>query len=217
MSDVAHANAAQGGSEPTEPWNDVREETNAATFGMWLFLGTELLFFGGLFLAYTVTWVTHPKGFVEAARKTDIWFGTVNTVVLFTSALMMAMAVRGAETGSRSLAWRALASTAALGAIFLIIEGFEFSKNVDQNLVPGPAFPINEQGAEIFFSLYWIMTVLHAIHLIIGVILVARFALLMRSAPLDIPDLPAYGLYWQFVTTIWIVFYPLLYLIGRAP
>jgi cytochrome c oxidase subunit 3 len=204
------------GLQPSEPWNTVAEESAAANFGMWLFIGTEVLFFGGLFLSYTVARYLYNAGFLEAARHTNIYFGTANTIVLITSSLTMVVAIRGAGLGARRLVWICLAVTAALGAVFLIVKGFEYREDLKEHLFPGRGFALHGMGAALFFSLYWIMTGIHAVHLTVGVILVARFSWLMRSEPLRIPDLPIYGLYWHFVDTIWIFLYPLLYLSGRA-
>jgi cytochrome c oxidase subunit 3 len=203
---------------PSEPWSNVHEEREASNFGIWLFLATEMLFFGGLFLAYTVAHVTHPHGFVAAARETDIWFGTTNTVILLVSSLTMVVAVQGAEAGFRRLVWLTLAATAALGVLFLVVKGFEYREDIAHNLIPGTNFPIRLPGGSLFFSLYWIMTGVHALHLTVGIVLVARFAWLVRGGvPLATPDLAVYGLYWHFVDVIWMILYPLLYLVGRTP
>jgi cytochrome c oxidase subunit 3 len=201
---------------PSEPWSNIAEETEAASFGMWLFLGTEVLFFGGLFLSYTIARFLYPQDFLEAARHTDIYLGATNTIVLLTSSLTMVVAVRGADLGARRLVWICLAATAALGALFLTIKGFEYWEDIREHLVPGRGFAVQGFGATLFFSLYWIMTSVHAVHLTVGVILIARLAWLMRSEPLRLPDLPVYGLYWHFVDTVWIFLFPLLYLAGRA-
>jgi cytochrome c oxidase subunit III len=201
---------------PSEPWNSLAEESEAANFGMWLFLGTEVLFFGGMFLSYTVFRYLYTSDFLEAARHTNIYFGTANTFVLLTSSLTMVIAVRGANLGARRLVWITLAVTAALGALFLTIKGFEYREDFREHLIPGRDFAVQGMGAALFFALYWIMTGVHAVHLTAGVVLIARLAWLMRSEPLRLPDLPVYGLYWHFVDTVWIFLYPLLYLAGRA-
>jgi cytochrome c oxidase subunit 3 len=128
----------------------------------------------------------------------------------------MVAAVRGADLRARRLVRSCLAITAALGALFLTIKGFEYAEDIRENLLPGPMFALHGTGAALFFAHYWIMTGVHALHLSAGVVLIARLSWLMRSEPLELPDLPAYGLYWHFVDTVWIFLWPLLYLAGRA-
>jgi cytochrome c oxidase subunit 3 len=205
-----------GGLTPSEPWNSIAEEKSAASFGMWLFLGTEVLFFGGMFLSYAVARYRFTDDFLEAARHTNLYFGTANTFVLLTSSLTMVVAIRGADIGARRLVWTCLAITAALGALFLTIKGFEYAEDIREHLVPGQEFAVHGMGAALFFALYWIMTGVHALHLSVGVVLIARLSWMMRSEPLELPDLPAYGLYWHFVDTVWIFLWPLLYLAGRV-
>ncbi len=219
MSSVSIDETALPVAEPAvpEPWETVDEEQQAASFGMWLFLATEMLFFGGLFLCYTVYRFMHTEGFLAGARETDLELGTINTVILLTSSLTMVMAVQGGRAGLRGLVWKCLAATALLGAAFLAVKGYEWSEDLSRNLFPGAQFAIAERGAPMFWALYWVMTALHGIHLTIGVVIVARLAWLMRGlTSLKIPDLVTVGLYWHFVDTIWIFLYPLLYLSGRA-
>lgn len=202
---------------PSEPWETPDEEQDAATFGMWLFLMTEVLFFGGMFLCYAVNRVNNPEGFLAGARETEFTFGTVNAVILLVSSLTMIMAVQGARLGYRGLVWKCLAATAALGTAFLIVKGFEYSSDLEQSLYPGPHFPIAVKGAASFWGLYWLMTGVHAIHLTVGIVLVLRLAWFMRGlTPLLLPDLVTIALYWHFVDTVWIFLYPILYLPGRA-
>lgn len=207
-------------AEPALPeqWETIEEEQEAASFGMWLFLATEMLFFGGLFLCYTVYRITDTDGFLAGARATDLRLGTLNTIILLTSGLTMAMAVQGGRAGLRSLVWKCLAATALLGAAFLAVKGYEWSEDLSRGLFPSAHFAIPERGASMFWALYWVMTGLHGVHLTIGVVMVARLAWLMRGlTSLKIPDLVTIGLYWHFVDTVWIFLYPLLYLSGRAP
>ena len=220
MSGVSIDDAALAAAEPAvaEQWETIGEEQEAASFGMWLFLATEMLFFGGLFLCYTVYRFTHADGFLAGARETDLTLGTINTVILLTSSLTMVMAVQGGRAGLRGLVWRCLAATAILGAAFLAVKGYEWSEDLGRHLFPSAHFAIAKRGAAIFWALYWVMTGLHGIHLTIGVVIVARLAWLMRGlTSLKIPDLVTVGLYWHFVDTVWIFLYPLLYLSGRGP
>lgn len=203
-----------------EPWHDLARQREAATFGLWVFLASELLFFGGLILAYTVYRVGAPQAFAAAARETDIWYGTINTAVLLTSSLTMAVAAQSAEEGgARRRIVRCLTATAALGLIFLVLKGFEYAEDIRNGLVPGPGFALEERAAQLFFALYWVMTGVHAVHLTIGIGLVSRLALLGWRDRLQLtnnPEVEATALYWHLVDIIWIVLYPLIYLPGRS-
>jgi cytochrome c oxidase subunit 3 len=215
VSDGAAAEAAA----LREPWHALARQREAASFGLWVFLGSELLFFGGLFLAYTVYRVVHPDAFLTAARETDVVYGTANTAILLTSSLTMALAARGAEAGLRRLALLSLAGTVALGCAFLVVKGFEYAEDIEHGLLPGHGFRLTPPATQLFFALYWIMTVVHAVHLTIGIGAVARLFVQgwRRTLPLRTsPAVEATALYWHLVDVIWIVIFPLLYLVGRA-
>jgi cytochrome c oxidase subunit 3 len=201
-----------------EPWPSLARQKEAVSFGMWVFLASEILFFGGLFLAYTLYRNIYPHGFVAAARETEAFFGTFNTAVLMTSSLTMAVAVRAAENKMRRLTFWCLVATASLGTLFLIAKGFEYHDDIVNRLVPGPGFKLHEQGAEIFWAFYWIATGIHAIHLTVGIVIVATVATMLhwRDAPLAGPKYEGVALYWHLVDIIWIILLPLLYLVGRA-
>ncbi|MEZ5786451.1 MAG: cytochrome c oxidase subunit 3 family protein [Xanthobacteraceae bacterium] len=202
-----------------EPWEALRRQREGATFGVWCFLASEALFFGGMFLAYAIYRAHDPAGFAAAARETNIWYGTANTIVLLTSSLTMAVAAQAAETEMKKLMVHCLWATAALGLVFLIIKGFEYDEDIRKHLVPGPGFALKERGAALFFALYWVMTGVHAIHLTIGIVLVCRLALLGGRGSIvlrDNPQMEVTGLYWHLVDVIWIVLYALIYLPGRA-
>lgn len=202
-----------------EPWHDLARQREGATFGIWVFLASELLFFGALLLTYTVYRIENPQAFAAAARETDIWYGTVNTAVLMTSSLTMAVAAQGAEKDFRRLVVWCLAATAALGLTFGVLKGFEYAEDIRKGLVPGPGFTLREPAAQLFFALYWILTGIHAVHLTIGIILVSRLCLLgstRRMVLRDNPEVEVTALYWHLVDVIWIVLYPLIYLPGRA-
>lgn len=201
-----------------EPWPSLNRQKEAVSFGIWAFLASEVLFFGGLFLAYTIYRNLYPHGFVAAARETEIVFGTLNTAVLMTSSLSMAVAVRAAESSMRRLTFWCLIATAALGLVFLIAKGFEYHDDIVNHLVPGQDFKLHERGAEIFWAFYWIATGVHAIHLTIGIVIVITVATMVyrRAAPLHSPRYEGVALYWHLVDIIWIILLPLLYLVGRA-
>ena len=202
-------------------FEDLAQQNEAATLGMWVFLVTEILFFGGLFLTYLVYRSWYPGAFAAASHEMVIWAGTLNTAVLITSSLTMALAVRAAQMGDRrSLIWLLLA-TMALGSVFLGVKAFEYRTEFIEHHVPGPDFQLEGpylRQAQIFFSLYFVMTGLHALHMIIGLGIMAvmlwwsiRGTITREYAsPIEIS-----GLYWHFVDIVWIFLFPLLYLIGR--
>jgi cytochrome c oxidase subunit 3 len=185
---------------------------------MWTFLASEVLFFGALLMAYTFVRVLHPLDFLEAAKHTNIWFGTANTFILITSSFTMVMAVRAADLDLGRMASILFAVTAALGLLFLVVKGFEYREDLHEHLLPGRNFALPQTPAQIFFSFYWGITGLHAVHLSIGIGLVSRLAYLAarRRIRLDSPQIEVTALYWGLVDIVWIVVFPLLYLGGRA-
>ena len=204
-----------------EPWANFERQRGAGKFGIWVFLASEVLFFGALLLTYTVCRVDHPGAFAAAGRETNIWYGTINTAILLTSSLTMAVASQAAVAGRhfRRLVISCLASTAGLGLAFLVEKGFEYKEDIDKHLVPGAQFALHETGAQLFFGLYWLVTGVHAIHLSIGIVLVIRLALLGYLDKLrldDNPEIEVTALYWHLVDVIWIFLYPLIYLPGRV-
>ena len=201
-----------------EPWRRLSRQREAATFGMWVFLTSELLFFSGMILIYAACRYLQPAGFLAAARETNVWFGTINTMVLLTSSFAMAVAAQAGDAKLRRLAIACLAATVVLGLAFLTIKGFEYREDIHKHLLPGAAFAIATPGAQLFFSIYWVMTGVHAIHLSIGIVLVGRLILetARRELPLSSPEIQATALYWHLVDVIWIILYPLLYLGGRS-
>jgi cytochrome c oxidase subunit 3 len=201
-----------------EPWPSLPRQREAVSFGVWVFLATEVLFFGGLFLGYTVYRFLYPQGFLIGAQGTDIVYGVSNTAILMTSSLTMAVAVRAAEQDMRRMVFWCLIATALFGLAFLVVKGFEYHSDIEKSLVPGPNFPLHQTGAELFWTFYWVMTAVHAIHLTIGIGAVTTLAVLLHRRRLP-PESPAYegvALYWHLVDIIWVVLLPLLYLIGRA-
>jgi cytochrome c oxidase subunit III len=201
------------------PWKELGRQREGATFGIWVFLASELLFFGSLLLLYAAYRVLHPEAFITAGRETDIWYGTVNTAILMTSSLTMAVAAKAAEADLRRLTLYCLAATVALGLLFLVLKGFEYAEDIEKYLVPGSHFALKEPATQIFFALYWIMTAIHAIHLTIGLGLVGRLVvsgLLRRVELKENPQVEVTALYWHLVDVIWIILYPLIYLMGRS-
>ncbi|MBP7148360.1 MAG: cytochrome c oxidase subunit 3 [Acidobacteria bacterium] len=202
-------------------FDDTAQQHEAGVLGMWVFLVTEILFFGGLLTGYAALRLAHADAFREASRHTDVVLGTVNTAVLLASSLTMALAVRAAGLRRRAPVLALLAATAVLGTLFLGIKGLEWTQEAGEHLFPGArfAFPGPQRGpAELFFYLYFVMTGIHAVHLLIGVGVVGFYgALLARrpAAPEPPTRLENIGLYWHFVDVVWIFLFPLLYLPGR--
>jgi cytochrome c oxidase subunit III len=201
------------------PWESLARQHQAVSFGMWVFLVSEILLFAALFTGYAVYRHLHPAGFAAAAAQTNIVYGTVNTAILMTSSLFIALAGEFARARLARLAWRCLLVTLTLGAAFLVVKGFEYRDDIAKHLVPGPDFAIPVQGAALFFSFYWIMTGVHAVHVSGGLAAITRLLIASREEPSWLSGSgseEATALYWHLVDVIWIVLYPLLYLGGRA-
>ena len=207
---------------------DMEQQRETSTFGMWMFLLTEIMFFGGLFCAYLVYRASYYQAFVEGSGKMNIWLGATNTAVLICSSLTMALAVRCAQLGNRKLMAWLLLFTMVFGFMFLGIKGIEYHEHWENHEFPGPHFhfqnadksqaPIDPVHTEIYFSLYWAMTGLHALHMVIGIGLVLWIMIAgMRGAfgPMYYSPVENVGLYWHFVDLVWIYLFPLLYLISK--
>jgi len=203
-------------------FDDLVQQREADDLGMWLFLCTEIMFFGGLFLAYTIYRSRDEAAFAAASHELDLFWGTVNTAVLLTSSLTIALAHHAAESSRRSQLVALLAATLVLGSVFLGIKGLEYHHKYVHGLMPLLGLPFEWQGpsrghAELFFDLYFLMTGIHALHMLIGLgillvllIQASRGRLLGDfSAPVRVT-----GLYWHFVDIVWVFLFPLLYLIG---
>ena len=200
-----------------EPWPDVERQRYGAALGIWVFLVTELLFFGVLFLSYAVNRSLHPEAFRIASHETDIFYGTLNTLILLTSSLTMTVAERAAMANVRRLAVIFFVITAALGTGFLVVKGFEYSADLSKHLLPGPTFALHPASTQLFWGLYWVMTMVHAIHLTVGIGVVSLLALFVgrRVVPLRTPASEVTSLYWHLIDVIWVTLYALLYLPGR--
>ena len=224
LPDAAHHSLSQ----PTQAevalahqFDSLEQQRDATTLGMWVFLVTEVLFFGGLFTVYSVYRSSYPEAFAAASHELDILLGTINTVILITSSLTMALAVHAAQVGQRKALIAFLVVTMLLGAAFLGIKSVEYYHKFVEHHVPGPGFQFEREyfrHAQLFFSLYFMMTGLHALHMVIGVgIMLWMVAWAWRGtitaeyySPIEIS-----GLYWHFVDIVWIFLFPLLYLLGR--
>jgi cytochrome c oxidase subunit III len=202
-------------------FDDLTQQHEASRLGMWTFLLTEIMFFGGLFLGYTVYRFLYPEAFAEASRHLDIWLGSINTVVLISSSLSMALAVHSAQTNELQRLVRFLLLTILLGLVFLGIKGTEYLHKFQEHLVPGANFAYpgpHARQVQLFFAFYFGMTGLHAFHMIVGIALLGVLVWQARNgrfssdyyAPVEL-----IGLYWHFVDIVWIFLFPLLYLLGR--
>jgi cytochrome c oxidase subunit 3 len=222
-------------------FDDAEQQYTAASLGMWLFLATEVLFFGGLFCGYAQYRYWYPAEFAAGSHRLNLWLGAINTAVLLTSSLTMALAVHAAQTNDRRGVMRFLALTIVLGSAFLGVKAYEYYHKFEERLVPGPSFTLEashvsehegvsevsaapptdpgnfqKESVELFFSFYFGMTALHALHMVIGIaILAVLLAAAQRGAfsaayftPVEMT-----GLYWHFVDIVWVFLFPLLYLI----
>jgi len=201
-----------------EPWPSVERQKLAVTFGMWVFIASEVLFFGGLFLAYTIYRHLDAEAFKTAARETEVVYGATNTAVLLTSSLTMAMAVKASQQGLRRMTLWCLSTTLMLGLAFLVIKGFEYHSDLEKGLWPGPGFPLHPAATQLFWAFYWIATGIHAVHLTVGIGIVSVVTLELKrgTLPIEATRFDGVALYWHLVDTIWIFLLPMVYLIGRS-
>jgi cytochrome c oxidase subunit 3 len=205
-----------------EQFDTAAQQKDASTLGMWIFLITEVMFFGGMFLAYTVYRSSFPNTFAHASASLNAVIGMVNTAVLICSSLTMVMAVHFAQLGNRRLIVLFLILTILIGGVFLGIKGYEWYEKFEEHHVPGASFHLEGEAlqglAQLFFSLYFAMTGLHALHMVVGIGILTVLAIQAHAgrftreynSPVDVA-----GLYWHFVDIIWIFLFPLLYLIDR--
>jgi cytochrome c oxidase subunit 3 len=198
------------------------QQFEASVLGTWLFLVTEIMFFGGLFMAYILYRSKYPEAFHAGSHHLDVKLGTINTIVLIGSSFTMVYGVYSAQHARTKELVMSLLATMALGSTFLVIKAFEYHHKWVDGLVPGPSFSWPGPDAanlELFFSVYFAMTGLHAVHMIIGIGLMSWITLQalrgQYSAEWYTP-VECSGLYWHFVDLVWIFLFPLLYLLGRS-
>lgn len=207
-----------------EHFDDAAQQRESAGLGMWAFLTSEVLFFGGLFTGYVVYRYWYPHDFVEASKHLYMWVASANTAVLLASSLLMALAVQAAEHGRQRRCLRLLAGTAMLGLTFLIIKCLEYYLDYREEMWPAVAFDPSKVDAhpsrvELFLSFYFIMTGIHFVHVTVGVgvIGVVAWMLRRRGDPASMRNtIDNVGLYWHFVDVVWIFLFPLLYLPGAS-
>jgi cytochrome c oxidase subunit 3 len=205
-------------------------QKEASTLGMWVFIAQEVLFFGGMLTAYAIYRNLYYDAFAAGSHHLDVTLGTVNTAVLICSSLTMALAVHFAAVGKRRATVVFLLLTIALGSVFLGIKVKEYSDKFRDHLVPGPYYSAEHlhgahgeeltadeaRHSQMFFALYFSLTGLHALHMIIGIPIILYMAWRAgqgRFGPLYYTPVEITGLYWHFVDIVWIFLFPLLYLI----
>jgi cytochrome c oxidase subunit 3 len=202
----------------TEPYRDGRQQHEAAMMAMYIFLGSEIMLFGGVAAVSLSLRLLHPAEIVQASRALHFGIGGANTVVLLTSSLCVALASEVGKAGRASAAASRFALAAALGFVFLAIKAYEYHAEFDEGLlpIPGVATRYVSDVQHLFMDLYLIATFLHALHLAIGITMLSVLAIRLRFGALPLPQrsivVITAGLYWHFVDVVWIFLYPLFYL-----
>lgn len=206
-------------------FENIEQQQATSRFGMWVFLATEMLFFGALLLGYCIYRIEYPNAFAAGSEHLNLKLGTINTAILLSSSLTVALGLRAIQLGrTRSLVYF-LAATILLGSVFLGVKGTEYFLEYKDGFVPGASFVysspspgIDPHHVEMFFLFYFILTSVHALHMAIGLgvfsVLLVRSCRHRYSAQ-DHEAIECAGLYWHFVDIVWIFLYPLLYLMGR--
>jgi cytochrome c oxidase subunit 3 len=219
----AHDHAHGGDHNPNlqHHFMDMPQQQEASTLGMWVFLVTEVMFFGGMFLCYILFRYWNHEGFTGGSHHLDLKWGFINTLVLIISSLTMALAVRAAQLGNRKGQIVNLILTMILGTAFLGIKAIEYAAKFRDKVIPGPHFTWHDAdpvGAQQFFSIYFAMTGLHALHMVVGLGLMAVILVMAWRNKFNASyytPVEVSGLYWHFVDIVWIFLFPLLYLLGR--
>ncbi len=188
-----------------------------AKLGMWLFILSELILFGGMFILYAVHRYKNPSEFHHASGELDVILGTLNTIILLTSSLSVAVSITAIQKGERRLPIYLLMVTMALGLLFLVNKGFEWTTKIGHGIYPNsPTLLARPKGEILFFGLYYVMTGLHGLHVLVGVCVLFVMLVLILKGKLNqmrFTPLENAGLYWHLVDIIWIFLYPLFYLI----
>jgi len=195
-----------------------QKDATGARLGMWLFILSEILLFGGLFILYSAYRYKNPVDFHHASRELEVILGTFNTIILLTSSLSMAASLVAIQRGQQKLSMVLLMTTMALGLLFLVNKGFEWGAKIEHGIYPNsPTLLARAKGEILFFGLYYVMTGLHGLHVLVGVcvlFVMLIFLLKEKINPTHVTPLENSGLYWHLVDMIWIFLYPLFYLIS---
>jgi cytochrome c oxidase subunit 3 len=232
LSSLSETPHAEGAHHPAlrHHFESMANQKESSLLGMWVFIAQEILFFGGMLAAYTIYRNLYYAGFAAGSHHLDVPLGTINTAVLICSSLTMALGVHAAALGKRKATVLFLLLTVALGSVFLGIKVVEYADKFEHHLVPGAHFsaeslrgghgealpPDVARHSEIFYALYFSLTGLHALHMIIGIPIILWMAWMAwrgRFGPSYYTPVEITGLYWHFVDIIWIFLFPLLYLI----
>jgi cytochrome c oxidase subunit 3 len=216
MSDPVHAHPAH----LAHHFSDDEQQRESAKLGMWIFLLTEILLFGGLFCAYAVFWMWNPEMFHSAHRQLNVSLGALNTFVLISSSVTIALAIHYIQLRRRKVSVALLGATILLAAAFLVVKYFEYAHKFHLGQLPGKYYTftgVEGNNPHIFFSLYFMMTGLHGLHVVAGIVAIGW--VLRRTLRGDFSDayytpMEMTGLYWHLVDLIWIFLFPLLYLLG---
>jgi cytochrome c oxidase subunit 3 len=194
-----------------------QRDATGAKLGMWLFILSELILFGGMFILYSVYRYKNPVDFHHASKELEVILGTLNTVILLTSSLTVAASITAIEKGQPKLSMVLLGVTIALGLLFLVNKGFEWGTKIEQGIYPNsPTLLARAKGEVLFFGLYYVMTGLHGLHVLVGVFVLSVMLILIAKDtfnPTRFVPLENSGLYWHLVDIIWVFLYPLFYLI----
>jgi cytochrome c oxidase subunit 3 len=197
-------------------FEEVRDNTGAR-LGMWLFILSELILFGGMFILYSVYRYKNPVDFHHASKELEVILGTLNTIILLTSSLSVAASITAIQKGQPKLSMVLLGVTIALGLLFLVNKGFEWGTKIEHGIYPNsPTLLARAKGEVLFFGLYYVMTGLHGLHVLVGVCVLCGMLMLIAKDKLNqmcFVPLENTGLYWHLVDIIWIFLYPLFYLI----
>jgi len=201
-------------------FSDIQQQSDSAKLGMWLFLLTEILLFGGVFVAYAIYRSWYPDMFINANEHLDVKLGTINTAVLIVSSLTAALAIRNMQLDQRKACMRNILITIVLAGVFLVIKYFEYAHKIHEGLLPGKFYfyeGISGTNPHVFFSIYFLLTGIHGLHILIGMSLLTWIFLRVRkghySSEYYVP-IENVGLYWHLVDLVWIFLFPLLYLVG---
>lgn len=202
-------------------FTSTRHRDETAELGMWVFIATEVLLFGGLLLSYFVYRHAYPQAFAEASWHTNILIGTANTAILLTSSFLVACAVDALQTNARRVCVGLLAGVIALGSLFIGLKAIEYADEYREHLIPGIDFAFGgalANGVQLFFVFYFVATAIHALHMLIGIGVLATLAFLVRrsSNTRRRAALHSVALYWHFVDVVWIFLFALIYLPGRS-
>lgn len=203
--------------ETTKSVFDESRDDTGARLGMWLFLLSEIFLFGGMFILYSAYRYKSPADFHRASLELEVLLGTVNTLILLTSSLTMAMSISAVQRGQQKVSLWLLLATIVLGFFFLTNKGIEWSAKIQHGIYPGsPVLLSRPRGEILFFGLYYVMTGLHGLHVLVGIGVLFVMLFLLRQGSIDrthFVPLENSGLYWHLVDIIWIFLFPLFYLI----